>query len=376
MKMRALFTWISLSMSVALAQAPVGNDFGAKINASLVACNGRCAVKIPAGTYSYSTDIVLLRPATLECDSATVLEYKGTGNAIKLGRDGLTVSTYSPDPFEIRGCTFTGGSKMVHGILVNEFVVESVISGNYFHNFGNARAFDIWYQGQNWDARVLNNYMWADAGQALTFNGIGQNAGDSANSQSGDFGQSQLFLLNNHIQNIAAHKEGIGVYVNGINSQLIDNVIAGFAPNIQLGAFSNASQIRNATMERPTAGSAPCISFGDSSGPRVGAYVDGVTIADSTCNVHNTDFGTGAHFIGPTTDRSGMQNFRLVNNTVAASAAGQPMVIMNDLGSQTGNYAAMNRIGKAIPYTPATGLVHTKAPHLVIWLGSDEEVVK
>jgi hypothetical protein len=364
---------VTLSPLFTLAQGVSSGDVGAKMNEELAACTGRCTVRVPAGTHAYTTEIVIGRPATLTCDSGAVLDYEGTGFAIKLGRDGINVSSYSPDPYIVSGCTFTGGAHMKAGIYVNEFVVESVISENYFHNFGNGKAFNIWFEGQNWDARVRDNYMWADSGRAFTYNGVAQNAADPANKTSGDFGQSQLFMLNNHFQNAATHKDGIGVYVNGVNGQLIDNVIAGFLPNIQLGAFSHQAQIRNITMERPNPGSAPCISFGDSTGPRVGQYIDGVRIADSTCNLHNTDFSTTAHFLAPSTPQSGIQNFRLTNNVVASALDGEPIVVMNDLASQIGNHAELNRIGKSIPYASPVGRMHTKSPKIAPWNGPDEQ---
>ncbi|HET9183680.1 MAG TPA: hypothetical protein VFP59_16220 [Candidatus Angelobacter sp.] len=373
---RLLLTLLLSTGAAVLVQSNRSEDIGAKLNAELAACAGRCTVHVPAGNYLYTTDIVMMRPATLECDGDVVLDYKGTGNAVKLGRDGMTPSNYGPDPYVVKGCTFTGGERMKAGIFVNEFVVESVISDNYFHNFGNVDAFNIWYQGRNWDARVVNNYMWADSNRTLTYNGIAQNAADPANKVSGDFGQSQLFLLNNHLQNIARHQEGVGVYVNGVNGQLIDNVIAGFAPNIQLGAFSNGSQIKNVTMERSTPGPAPCIAFGDSSGARVGYFVDGVTISDSTCNVHNTDFGTAAHFLGPSTGKSGMQGFRLINNAIPSSAENEPIVQMNDLPSQYGNYATLNRIGVRIPLGTAVSRLHANGTRISKWAGSDEELSK
>lgn len=360
------------TVAAVLVQLTRPEDIGAKLNAELAACTGRCTVHVPAGNYSYTTDILVLKPATLQCDSATVLDYKGTGYAVKLGRDGLTISNYNPDPYTVAGCTFTGGSTMKEGIYVNEFVVKSILSNNYFHNFGNKKAFDIWYEGQNWDARVTDNYMWADAGQTFTYNGISQNGADPANKNSGDFGQSQLFMLNNHLQNVARHGESVGVYVNGVNSQLIDDVISGFAPNIQLGAHANHSHLQNLTMERPTKGVAPCISFGDTTGPRISYFVEGVTIADSTCNVHNTDLASSAHFLSPSTARSGMQGFRLINNLVTSAYDSAPLALLNDLGSQTENYAALNRMGNSVPFASASGRLHNSGARIAKWSGSDE----
>jgi hypothetical protein len=371
----------SVVNGVIYADAQAGVDIGAKVNTAFAGCGGTpCTVRISApGTYTYTTDMLFSHPATLECAVGVVLNYTGTGNAIKLGPDGLTVSTYNPVPYRVRGCTFTGGLSMAEGIFVNEFVVKSFIEDADFHNFGNGTAYNIWYQGQNWDSRILNVWMWMDVSPAnVPYNGVFMNAADPANGSNGDFGVSFLRMANTHIQNTSTSSSStanaLGVYLNGITSEISDSDITGFNPNVRIGAFGNEVRIQHLYMERVN-GSAPCIQYGDPSGVRVGNYLDGLIIRDTYCNVHNTDFGTTAHFIGPTTSSTGLQNSGFAENRVANMTAGQVLVILNNNNSQNGNYAVRNLAANGgLNFTTIVPNLHTSCALCAAWDGSDGDL--
>jgi len=63
-----------------------GSDIGAKINNAVTACAATCELRVPAGTYNYSTTISLplntFGTYKLTLDPGAVLVYQGSGDAI------------------------------------------------------------------------------------------------------------------------------------------------------------------------------------------------------------------------------------------------------------------------------------------------------
>jgi len=346
-----------------------GTDIGAKVNAAFRDCAGAmCTVVVAPGSFTYTTDIVVSAPGTIECKQGAILNYTGIGKAVQLGLDGLTVSTYSANPYHLQGCTFTGGASATHGVYVNEFVTKVFIESNYFHNFGSSAAYNIWLQGQNWDARINDNYMWVD-NRTTAFNGIGQGANDPANGSNGDFGQSQGYILNNHIQSTL-----VGISANGIHLTIGDNTITG-APAIRLGAFSHFDVIRGNTMEAANRSSAPCIQYGDTAGIRAAVLLQGVVVEHNQCNAHNVSFSTTTHFIGPTTGNGGMKNWSVYSNNVADLNSAEPLIVMNNRTGQADNHAMANTVSNdnGINYhSIIAGRLHTSGASIDLWVGTDE----
>lgn len=383
--------------SIRFCNAFAGSDIGAKCNAALAdAVAARVALPFlivgpnPSGDpWTYSTDIFLNVPATLHCDGAT-LAYSGTGDAVKLGPNGLLVTTANPNPYTVDGCTFTNGGtngvgNMAEGIFVNEFVIQPRIQNNYFHNFGNCTAYSIFLQGENWDTRVINNVSWLDgtppSGFATCANVfLWTNAADPANGSFGDNGQSQITISNNHIQNGSSHTDlRPGVYLNGLGAKMTDNNIAGFEPNVQIGAYANEATIIHLYGERFTGvgSTIPAIMYGDSTGVRVANCIDGITIQDSLQNLHHSSFGINGDPIGPATGTSCLTSARFFDNIFFDTVPGDPMVVENNLAGQFNNYAARNKFNTSnglSGYTSYTGLVHTTGASIASWIGEDEEI--
>jgi hypothetical protein len=62
-----------------------GADIGAQVNAAFTACNEKCTVYIPAGSYSYTTTITMSKPSQSlrgAGSAQTVLNYKGSGDGL------------------------------------------------------------------------------------------------------------------------------------------------------------------------------------------------------------------------------------------------------------------------------------------------------
>lgn len=323
-------------------------------------------LSFPDGTYNYVSGLAFTQPVGLSGGPGAILNYLGTGNAVTMGPAGLTISTYHDKPYIVDGLTFTGGASMAEGIFFNEFVTAATVRNTGFFNFGNISAANVWYQGQNWDANVDRVWMWSEAGHSQ-YNGIWVNAADPANGTNGDYGQTQLHVTNSHIQNVGGVATGVGIYANGIKSNIHGNNIAGFTPDIRLGGWANKASVIDDYLET-TYGSSPCIQYGDPSGVRVGNYLDGVEVSSSYCNVHNTDFSTTAHFVGPTTTTGGVQNWIVEKNEVISSSASQPLIVQNNLFSQAGNRASFNRFDS----TGVVGYLHTAGSNIAGWTGLDE----
>lgn len=319
----------------------------------------------PDGTYAYSAGLAFTLPVTLQGGQGAVLNYSGAGNAVTMGPAGLTVSTYQDKPYIVDGLTFTGGASMVEGIYFNEFIVQCRVFRTRFFNFGNSAAADVWFQGENWDGRVDHISIWTESSGSIS-NGVWVNAADPANGTAGDNGQSNIRVTNSLIQTLTAG--GVGIYLNGFKNAVDENTnVSGFTPNIRLGAYANGSLIHSVYMET-VSGSAPCIQYGDASGVRAAYFVEGVEVSQTYCNVHNTDFSTTAHFIGPSTATTGMQNWRVDHNKANNYAASQPLVVLNNSASQVGNEASLNRFDS----TSVLGLVHTAGGSINYWTGFDE----
>jgi len=330
--------------SVYFADQFAGADIGAKANAAYTAASLIYAlptIHIPAGSYTYSTTMSFGGPVKLQCEPGTILNFTGSGNAITMGPSGLVFATYNPQPYTVDGCQFTGGASANAGIFFQEFVTQSFVYNTTFFNFGRSAAWNIWYQGENWDARIDRVYMWGSAGTSQAFNGVYTNAADPANGTSGDQGQTQLSITNSHIQNIGSGG-GVGIYLNGYSAKVSNSNIAMIGgPNIQVGAYAGNTEITDVYMERPTAStSLPCIQFGDPIGSvRVATAIVNLSIKDTYCNVHNVDETTTSNYLAPATAQSTLQGAKLTRPIVNALTPGNPLVVLNNLAGQTGNVA-------------------------------------
>ena len=136
----------ALATTAVLAQPPSGNadgiidprgfagaDIGAKVNAAIAAMPvSGGTVRIPAGSYSFSTTMKLTRPGQhLACDAGATLHYTGSGDAIFVnGRLGAGLE------LEIDGdggCQLTGTAAAQNGVHLvpgNTFTIRGMrISG-------------------------------------------------------------------------------------------------------------------------------------------------------------------------------------------------------------------------------------------------------
>jgi hypothetical protein len=109
-----------------------GTDIGAQINAAWASGQGK-TVRVPAGTYSFSTTIV--HPGTgymLICDTGATLQYNGSSDAITLANGNLGADQNAGIDGD-GGCSLKGTSAAASGIHIfpsnHTFVRNIRISG-------------------------------------------------------------------------------------------------------------------------------------------------------------------------------------------------------------------------------------------------------
>jgi hypothetical protein len=365
--------------------ASTTGDIGAGINAALAAgvASGINipTILIPPGNYTYSTTPWLNSPAKLECEPGSYLNYTGSSYALEVGPNGVTDSNYDDRPYEVQGCTFTGGASMVQGIFINYHAVEVKIHENWFHNFGNATAWDIWSQGANWLMRVYDNWAWADQrGANFPYNFMMTNGANAAGTAESDGGNSQLLFINNHIQNSSTHNSGIGLWLGGINAKVLINNITGFQPDLVFGYNTQDANVSDNYFEEFIQGATltyPCIGYGTLSGAHTGAFTVDLILRHNYCNTHNSDFSTTGAFLAPMTASSGLQNSAVEGNTVFNLTSPGPLVVMNNTAGQADNEASNNRVSfgsSNLPTVVPNGDMHTVAGNVSNWLGSDGDL--
>jgi hypothetical protein len=317
-----------------------GEDMGAKINNAVSDCRSSyCTVVVPPGHYIYSTDIYFSVPSKLDCLAGAVLDYTGTGKAAKMGPDGLSITSYHVEPYVVEGCEFTGGASMTHGIYFNSFVVNTYVLNVKLRNFGNADAWNIFYQAHNWYNIVDKLWLWSSADMRRPQNGIRTN-GVEPNSKIIDFGQSRTLISSSILQPFSP--SGIGIYLNAAASSVKDTTISGSwkTAEIQLGAWSSASVLDGVYFEM--SGStlpriAPMILIGDTSGPYSKQFIDGIQILNSYANLHNSmKSGNGIRFAMPASADARIRNWRIAGLRVADVADGTTLLTLNNLPGQSG----------------------------------------
>jgi hypothetical protein len=361
--------WIPLNGGVISASAFVGADIGVQVNKAAASLNGFYGtIFIPAGTYTYSTDIYLPTPCRLLMDTGTVLNYVGTGNAIKVGPDGLTVNNFQFLPYIIQGGQMTGGATMTNGIYFSPYVVNTFLLNVQMLNFGNAQAWNVFYQSQNWYNVIENLWLWSTPNFSQSQNGIRLNG-------AADSGQSRLFVTDCLLQ--PGTVSGTGIYINGYNAIVRGSTISGGWTKacVQFGGWSSTSVLYDCTIEMSLGGSV--ILIGDSSGAYVGNFLDGVQILDTQADIHNTERAVA--FASPASTSSVIRNWRVEGLRIADMANGTNLFTLNNLAGQTGNYASNNLYqnnNSAFNLSSLAGKLHNTGNNISFWIGDDEvEVV-
>ena len=184
-------------------------------------------VYFPPGTYLYTDGLTFTVPVELQGTTGSILNYTGTGKAMKLGPDGLTNSTYHR-LYMVRDLTLTGGSSMTYGIYVNNFITLPHFFNVYFYNFGNASAAGVWFNGDNWDAHLSNCQFFSNSSTALNWVWVGQE----------DLNSTRL-RVHNCLGTEVGSGRGYGIRFNGQANEIANSKIEGFSPALIVGPLAS-----------------------------------------------------------------------------------------------------------------------------------------
>jgi len=302
-------------------------------------------------SYRYSSGLAFTRPVVLWGDGGAILDYTGTGMAVKLGPDGLTDLTYQNQRrYIMSDLIFTGGATMEQGIYLNDHIVEPRLYRVQFIGFGNATAYGVYGQADNWDVLISECDWYAESPHAnirrnwIRMRGyhITSNGHASVVAGEADYGNTHLRMVNCHGTNLSAG--GMGVWTNGACSIITGCKIEGFDPNIRIGSWGAGTKIVHNYFETVRiTGSEHCIEYGDPvGGDRPTIYLEGLVVDGNYSNLHFDDIALSAFFVGRTQASVGLHNSVVDNNRVSGLNPALEMIRIADIAGQIGNVASGN----------------------------------
>lgn len=197
---------------------------------------------------------------TILCAPGVTLNYTGSAHAADIGPTNLTVT--ETKPYKIQGCRWTGGASYTQGIVINNFLIETEISGNTFNNFGNQTGYNIKYNSNNWEATIKGNF-WYDS------DGFTRNMVDGHTIVNG-----ATQITNNAVECIGPANAacstvtyGVGFWVH--SAWITSNSIQFHYPNLRIANSPSSStgvHVINNHFEGNSGGPTPCITYGDPGG--------------------------------------------------------------------------------------------------------------
>jgi len=319
--------------------------------------------------YNYSAGIHPTIPTTIRCDPGVTLDYTGSAHAVDLGPTTLTGSTYQTT-YVVQGCRFTGGAMMTEGIYVNNLVLAPRILNNTFLNWGGTNnVFGIYFNGEVDDPLVQGN----------TFIDIDNAVHNMLRVDPGSGGaiSSQLRFIDNWgyaamppgMMNMeggsSADNAGIGVWAAGIKSQIKNNNLNWFQPDVRIGSQSIDTDIVGNSFEAPQATvSTGVIQYGDPAGGYAPTFlIEGLTVENNEADLHAVN-----DFMVPTTNTSVIANTIVSNNTLSEviPSLDHDPVIQNNIAGQLNNKGRDNRMSAT--YAGYTNFVPAAVQSMVpVW---------
>lgn len=340
-------------------------DIGAQVNAAAAAlCPTNPVVYIPAnfsageiripfGTYTYTTDIYLPCPVTLSGEGAQ-LTYNGTGNAVKVGPSTLTSTLRHDGLYRITGITWTGGASMAEGILFEPFVTNVVTDHLRFSNFGSATSWAIFYAGNNWEAKSTNDIFW-------TTDTTGRNFAKEVGANS----RVTFDHLNAHGGVGPGNSTtNIGLDLDGPYGIVENSEVSVFGVNFLLDQFGSNVTIRNTLSE--CWNNNGCIGYGAASAN----FLTGDQIIGNVFNVHGTDGSLTGSVMFPQNANTGLSFLTFQGNQIL-NLPSVVAIVQNNNALQIGNVASGNTSNSA-----AIPTLHTTGSNIFQWLGTDGDVIQ
>lgn len=310
---------------------------------------------IPAGTYNYSGGLSLGQPGTLKCDGAT-LNYIGSAHAVDVGASGLTNATQTLSPIGVDGCVFNGGALMTEGVFFNRDNGQIFVRNSTFRNFGNSTSHMIAGTCENWDGEVEGNRFYITDGspRIVYISSTGACSQPGNNFVRFHDNNMQCWTGDNPATTCTNGQGGVGISVGSFQARIVHNDLASWSPMIRVTA--GTAYIIDNQIEATSDGASPSIQFSGSP-----AFLVAI---NNSGNQNNQTVG----FIAPTSGTDTLANSLVANNKLNGMLAATPVVQLNNLAGQTGNYSYGNtcatvNAGSLLPCP----LIHTAGGNISQW---------
>ena len=325
------------------------------VAASVNASTHPPTIIFPPGIYKYTGGLEFDKQVRLVGHGRAILNYTGTGKAVRMG-PVATIGTWRLHRiYAIENLEFTGGASMSHGIYFNEWITEPRMHKCRFVDFGNASAFAVFCQYQNWACLFTNCINETSDTGAVGRHWIKIAGTSLVTVPATDYGQSRLRM--SHCESGDRDTVGgVGVEVSGVGSEIIHCNFSGHVPAVRIVGNSASCRVFGCYFEQLKPGYA--IEYGD-----VGAgvsTVDKLVASQNFCNVHNLDDvgNVNGRFMGPSGVNAFLTNAVVRDNDIASAAGGTELVTLSNSAYHTGCKASGNT---------GTDLQHTVGTVVTAW---------
>lgn len=318
--------------------------------------------------YNYSSGLNLTVPVTLKGEPGSALCYNGPAHAIDVGPNNLTSANFQGrDYYTFDGLSFQCGGSMTQGVFLNNWILFVQFKNNQFLNFGNASAAGIWANGNQNDLYLTGNaYVINDGAQSSGFpgtTGINRQWVNMTTNSS----NSTLRMENNAAVCYSGVFGNVGCSATfGTTPAMIstfgathiitgNNFQGGFCPFIQLLNGDVNTKIEANHFETDAA-TCPAISF------QTGVVALHV--------VHNYYRSSAGALLQAASGTDLLVNAEVSNNFILGLPAANPLVLLNNLAGQTGNFAQHNMCAPvAVSGLVPCPLLHTNGGNISQWNG-------
>lgn len=313
--------------------------------------NAPVTIHFGPGIFKYSGGLAFTRPVCLTSTQQATLNYTGNTVALKLGPDGIA----NFDPFlqqecTVRGLRFTGGQNMVHGIYINEYVLEPRVIDCIFIDFGNAASYDIYAQFEDWDIIISGCRKFTINSNTATGNFIAIPGRKKDNSRY-DGGNSRVSIIDCFMTSNAGQVLGYFAYVNAVKARIVGGGFQHSTGGILLGGNASGTTIDNVYAELSTPTSpfyVQALSIDNGNGTF--SSPQQVTIRGAYVNMHQEVIGNAGKLIKAADANVKIRDWVIDGATISNYAANQVLIEQNNLAGQTGNqYGNIKRY-----YNPAS----------------------
>lgn len=294
-------------------------------------------IYFPYGVYLYAGGLAFERPVVLYSDQGAVLNYTGNAAAIKLGKDGITnFDVFLQGEYTVDGLRITGGAAAIHGIYINEYVIEPRIRNVTFEDFGNASSYDIYTQFENWDILIENcrKLVYSSTTATGAFIAI---VGRKKDNTRYDGGNSRATIRDCWMTSYSNQQLGYFAYVNAVKCRIIGGGHQHSNGGILLGPLASGTLIDGVYAELSTAVPHYVQAYSVDAGNGNYHFPQNVTIRNGYINMHKEVIGGNGKLIKAADANVKLKGWTVEDITIANFAVNQILIEQNNVAGQTLN---------------------------------------